>query len=101
MAKGVFTGRFVVPYIAVRFLLGIMFLSGLLIYTCRRRHLSMYENIEDFLQLHSLVPIRYSYKELKSMTRGFKDILGEGGFGTVYKGKLRSGPHLVYTIKAC
>ncbi|KAF3433868.1 hypothetical protein FNV43_RR24971 [Rhamnella rubrinervis] len=28
------------------------------------------------------------------MTNGFKDMLGEGGFGKVYKGKLRSG-HLV------
>ncbi|KAI9081741.1 hypothetical protein K1719_036289 [Acacia pycnantha] len=26
------------------------------------------------------------------MTEGFKNKLGEGGFGTVYKGKLRSGP---------
>jgi serine/threonine protein kinase len=26
------------------------------------------------------------------MTRGFKDKLGEGGYGKVYKGKLRSGP---------
>ncbi|CAK8570248.1 unnamed protein product [Lathyrus sativus] len=26
------------------------------------------------------------------MTRNFKDKLGEGGFGAVYKGKLRSGP---------
>ncbi|PNY12641.1 receptor-like protein kinase [Trifolium pratense] len=56
------------------------------------RHTSMYENIEDFLQGNSLMPIRYSYKEIKNMTRGFKDKLGEGGYGTVYKGKLRSGP---------
>jgi serine/threonine protein kinase len=35
--------------------------------------------------------IRYSYKEIKKMTRGFKDKLGEGGFGSVFKGKLRSG----------
>ncbi|MCI25123.1 putative receptor-like protein kinase, partial [Trifolium medium] len=52
----------------------------------------MYENIEEFLQGNSLMPIRYSYKEIKKMTRGFKDKLGEGGYGTVYKGKLRSGP---------
>ncbi|WJX10093.1 hypothetical protein P8452_00856 [Trifolium repens] len=55
-------------------------------------HTSMYENIEDFLQGNSLVPIRYSYKEIKKMTRGFKDKLGEGGYGKVYKGMLRSGP---------
>ncbi|XP_061360114.1 rust resistance kinase Lr10-like [Gastrolobium bilobum] len=38
------------------------------------------------------MPIRYSYKEIKQMTKGFKDKLGEGGYGYVYKGKLRSGP---------
>ncbi|KAK2399312.1 rust resistance kinase Lr10 [Trifolium repens] len=52
----------------------------------------MYENIEDFLQGNSLIPIRYSYKDIKKMTRGFKEKLGEGGYGKVYKGKLRSGP---------
>ncbi|CAJ2674661.1 unnamed protein product [Trifolium pratense] len=52
----------------------------------------MYENIEDFLRGNSLMPIRYSYQEIKKMTRGFKDKLGEGGYGKVYKGKLRSGP---------
>ncbi|KAK4258282.1 hypothetical protein QN277_007746 [Acacia crassicarpa] len=84
-------GRFLFPYIAMRFLLGVIFLFILLIYTWRRRHLSMYEDIEDFIRLHDLIPIRYSYKELKAMTEDFKNKLGEGGFGTVYKGKLRSG----------
>lgn len=37
------------------------------------------------------MPIRYSYYEIKKMTKGFKDKLGEGGYGSVYKGKLRSG----------
>ncbi|WOG89793.1 hypothetical protein DCAR_0209032 [Daucus carota subsp. sativus] len=37
------------------------------------------------------MPIRYSYSDIKKLTNNFKDKLGEGGFGTVYKGKLRSG----------
>ena len=37
------------------------------------------------------MPIRYSYKEVKKMAGGFKDKLGEGGYGSVFKGKLRSG----------
>ncbi|KAI9073743.1 hypothetical protein K1719_044290 [Acacia pycnantha] len=89
---GVFTGRFVLPFITARFLFGVVLLSTVLIYTCRRRHLSIYEDIEDFIRLHDLIPIRYSYKDLKTMTENFKNKLGEGGFATVYKGKLRSGP---------
>ncbi|KAL0409504.1 UNVERIFIED_CONTAM: Rust resistance kinase Lr10 [Sesamum radiatum] len=37
------------------------------------------------------MPIRYSYSNIKKMTRGFREKLGEGGYGSVYKGKLRSG----------
>ena len=53
----------------------------------------MYDNIEKFLQSHNndLMPIRYTYSEIKKITNGFKDKLGEGGFGSVYKGKLSSG----------
>ncbi|XP_028787085.1 LEAF RUST 10 DISEASE-RESISTANCE LOCUS RECEPTOR-LIKE PROTEIN KINASE-like 2.5 [Neltuma alba] len=88
---GMVIGTAVLPTTTVRFLWGIMFLSVLCIYKCRRRPLSMYENIEDFIRLQNLNPLRYSYKDLETMTSGFKNKLGEGGFGTVYKGKLRSG----------
>ncbi|KAJ7942815.1 putative Kinase [Quillaja saponaria] len=94
---GILTSNYVLSlYIEARFLLGISFLIGLLVYKWRRRHLSMYENIENFLQdnNNNLIPIRYSYREIKTMTGGFKDKLGEGGFGCVYKGKLRSGLHV-------
>jgi len=50
----------------------------------------MYENIENYLEHANLMPIRYSYKEIKKMTGGFKDKLGEGGYGSVFKGKLSS-----------
>ncbi|XP_068471520.1 rust resistance kinase Lr10-like [Phaseolus vulgaris] len=56
--------------------------------------MSMYENIENYLQQNSLAHIRYSYKEIKKMAAGFKDKLGEGGFGYVFKAKLRSGPYV-------
>ncbi|XP_016511628.2 rust resistance kinase Lr10-like [Nicotiana tabacum] len=56
----------------------------------------MYDMIEGFLQTqNNFMPIRYNYSHIKRMTRGFKEKLGEGGFGKVYKGKLRSGGDVV------
>ena len=52
----------------------------------------MYHAIEEFIQAqNNLSPIRYSYLNIKKMTKGFKEKVGEGGYGSVYKGKLRSG----------
>ncbi|KAL2318120.1 hypothetical protein Fmac_031996 [Flemingia macrophylla] len=85
------TGRYVLPYIVIRFVFGMVVFVVLLFFRWRRRHKSKYESIEAFLQGNTLVPLRYSFKEIKHMTRGFKDKLGQGGFGSVYKGMLRSG----------
>lgn len=52
-------------------------------------------DVEAFLRYYgSPGPKRYSYTDLKKITNSFKDKLGEGGYGTVYKGKLHNG-HLV------
>ncbi|KAK9919407.1 hypothetical protein M0R45_028000 [Rubus argutus] len=51
--------------------------------------------VEEFLDAYkNLMPRRYSYSEIKKMTLDFKVKLGEGGFGSVYKGELSNG-HLV------
>ncbi|GAU21229.1 hypothetical protein TSUD_11470 [Trifolium subterraneum] len=92
IVMGTIIGYILLSFIIVRSTLGIIVFFAKMIHTYRLRHTSIYENIEDFLQGNSLTPIRYSYKEIKNMTRGFKDKLGEGGYGKVYKGKLRSGP---------
>ncbi|XP_054777309.1 rust resistance kinase Lr10-like [Prosopis cineraria] len=76
---------------AAKFVLGFPIAVGFLIYKIRRRHLSEYDDIEDFLRSHSnLVPIKYSYSDIKRITKNFKHKLGEGGYGSVYKGKLQS-----------
>ncbi|OIT05993.1 rust resistance kinase lr10 [Nicotiana attenuata] len=63
-----------------------------LIFKFKRRHLSMYDVIESFLQTqNNFMPIRFSYSNIKRITRGFEEKLGEGGYGKVYKGRLRSG----------
>ncbi|GMJ05404.1 hypothetical protein like AT4G18250 [Hibiscus trionum] len=84
--------------IVLRTLLGILCLLLLVIYKWRRRHLSADDKIEEFLQTHNLAPIRYSFKEIKNMTTSFKEKLGEGGYGSVFKGKLRSGHHVAVKL---
>ncbi|XP_050277851.1 LEAF RUST 10 DISEASE-RESISTANCE LOCUS RECEPTOR-LIKE PROTEIN KINASE-like 2.4 isoform X1 [Quercus robur] len=82
-------------HFAAKILLGSPCVIAFFIYKWRRRHLSMCDAVENFLQSHNnLMPIRYSYSQTKKMTKSFKDKLGEGGYGSVYKGKLQSG-HLV------
>ena len=74
-----------------RFVLGSPIVFALLIYKWRRSRLSSYDAIEDFLQSHNnLMPIKYSYSDIKRMTNNFKYKLGQGGYGSVYKGELRS-----------
>ncbi|RHN77752.1 putative glycerophosphodiester phosphodiesterase, protein kinase RLK-Pelle-LRK10L-2 family [Medicago truncatula] len=87
-------GHYILPsLLAAKLLFGITFFIALLIYKWRKRHWSMYECIELYLQQqNNSMPIGYSYKEIKKMAKGFKEKLGEGGFGTVFKGNLRSGP---------
>ncbi|KAK8527562.1 hypothetical protein V6N13_085384 [Hibiscus sabdariffa] len=88
-----------VGVILLRPLVGILCLLALVLYKWRRRHLSMDDTIEEFLQRqNNLVPIRYSFKQIRKMTRSFKEKLGEGGYGSVFKGKLRSGHHVAVKL---
>ncbi|CAN4078457.1 unnamed protein product [Withania somnifera] len=79
-------------YSGAKFVLGLPFIIAFLVFKFKRRHLSMYDTIEGFLQTqNNFMPIRYNYSNIKRMTRRFNEKLGEGGYGSVYKGKLRSG----------
>ncbi|KAI8551161.1 hypothetical protein RHMOL_Rhmol06G0163600 [Rhododendron molle] len=45
--------------------------------------------VERFLENYrALKPTRYTYAEIKKITHNFKDKLGQGGYGIVYKGEL-------------
>ncbi|RVW87489.1 Rust resistance kinase Lr10 [Vitis vinifera] len=89
-----------VAIVAVRTLFGSPCVVIFLIYKWRR-NLSMYHAIEEFIQAqNNLTPIRYSYSNIKKMTKGFKEKLGEGGYGSVYKGKLRSGHFVAVKMMA-
>ncbi|XP_039119414.1 rust resistance kinase Lr10-like [Dioscorea cayenensis subsp. rotundata] len=51
--------------------------------------MSYVDNVEKFLRnQQTLVPTRYSYTDIITMTNNFKEKLGQGGFGSVFKGRL-------------
>ncbi|KAL5980019.1 hypothetical protein ACLOJK_039131 [Asimina triloba] len=82
------TGYFLIARTSV----GFICLAVYLIYKWRKRHLSMDESIEAFLSDYkSHIPKRYTYWSIRWMTDWFKEKLGQGGFGSVYKGKLPNG----------
>lgn len=70
-------------------------LSILSFYIKRRNSSKINQDVEDFLKKYgSPGPKMYTYADLKRITNSFKDKLGEGGYGVVYRGKLHNG-HMV------
>ncbi|KAJ9672447.1 hypothetical protein PVL29_025885 [Vitis rotundifolia] len=56
-------------------------------------------NIQKFFEdYRALKPSRYSYADIKKITNNFKDKLGQGGYGTIYKGKLSNEVFVVVKI---
>ncbi|KAE8802043.1 receptor-like kinase ARK1AS [Hordeum vulgare] len=48
--------------------------------------------VEKFLRIQQMIgPMRYAYTDIIAITRYFRDKLGQGGYGTVYKGVLLPG----------
>ncbi|KAL5761163.1 hypothetical protein ACOSQ2_020001 [Xanthoceras sorbifolium] len=57
------------------------------------------DNVEKFLhKQQSWVPKRYSYIEIIAITNHFRDKLGQGGFGSVYKGQLLNGSFIAVKV---
>ncbi|WJX15098.1 hypothetical protein P8452_05283 [Trifolium repens] len=54
-----------------------------------RKNNQTHQIIEKFVKEHGPLPAaRYSYSDIKKITDSFKNKLGQGGYGSVYKGKL-------------
>lgn len=64
------------------------------IYDIHRSNKAEKENqkrVKKFLEDYkALKPTRYTYADIKRITDQFKDFLGEGSYGKVFKGKLSS-----------
>ncbi|KDP35008.1 hypothetical protein JCGZ_09296 [Jatropha curcas] len=73
-----------------RFILAPIVIVAFLIHKYRTKKTE--DDKEKFLpNQQSLVPKRYSYSDVVAITSNFKDKLGQGCFGTVYKGQIRNG----------
>ncbi|KAL3754176.1 hypothetical protein ACJRO7_001425 [Eucalyptus globulus] len=74
----------------VGFFLFLVGLSGLGYFINEKRRDKAFQlKIESFLQdYEALKPTRYSYNDIKRITNDFEEKLGQGAYGTVYKGKL-------------
>lgn len=52
----------------------------------------VHTNAEEFLKNYgSIFPKRYTYSDVKKLTNLFKEKIGQGGYGAVYKGQLPDG----------
>ncbi|XP_020958533.1 LEAF RUST 10 DISEASE-RESISTANCE LOCUS RECEPTOR-LIKE PROTEIN KINASE-like 2.5 isoform X2 [Arachis ipaensis] len=68
-------------------------------FTCKLLRLKSNRDIETFLKNHRVLTLkRYKFSDVKKMTNSFKVKLGQGGFGAVYKGKLRNGSDVAVKI---
>ncbi|KAM0944291.1 putative glycerophosphodiester phosphodiesterase, protein kinase RLK-Pelle-LRK10L-2 family [Dioscorea sansibarensis] len=77
-----------------RFIVAPLVICGFLSYKFRKMIASV-DNVEKFLRMQKgLVPTRYAYTDIIALTSHFKEKLGHGGYGSVFKGRLR-GNHLI------
>ncbi|KAG7944640.1 hypothetical protein I3843_15G112500, partial [Carya illinoinensis] len=58
-----------------------------------------HHSVKTFLRNNGPFSIRrYSYSDIKKMTNFFRDQLGQGGYGCVYKGKLQDGSFVAVKV---
>ncbi|KAL5980020.1 hypothetical protein ACLOJK_039132 [Asimina triloba] len=74
------------------FLVIVATIAAIRIYESRKKEAEHRLKVENFLKDYkSLKPTRYTYAEIKKITNHFKSPLGQGGYGTVFKGNLPNG----------
>ena len=81
----------IVAAVVVGTLLGLVLLQvGLWWWCCCRNSPKFWGSSvpHALLEYASGAPVRFSYKDLRYSTKGFKEKLGAGGFGAVYRGVL-------------
>ncbi|XP_058737560.1 LEAF RUST 10 DISEASE-RESISTANCE LOCUS RECEPTOR-LIKE PROTEIN KINASE-like 2.4 [Vicia villosa] len=65
----------------------------------RRRRKLVEHNVNAFMQNYNLsMPRRYRYTEVKRITNSFREKLGQGGYGVVYKASLNDGRQVAVKV---
>ncbi|KAL5553123.1 hypothetical protein UlMin_040524 [Ulmus minor] len=103
--KGEHWNSLVVKAIIGNTVVGLGVLAVIIILCCLRKKLfwkkqnQAHRNVEAFLRNYGPLQVRrYSYLEVKKMTNSFSEKLGQGGYGSVYKGNLLDGPPVAVKI---
>ncbi|XP_074582583.1 rust resistance kinase Lr10-like [Curcuma longa] len=80
----------ILALLAARFILAPLCVYGFLVLNCWRRIRAPEDAVEKFLrnQQQSLSPTRYAYSDIVAITGHFREKLGQGGFGAVFKGHI-------------
>ncbi|GFP81335.1 g-type lectin s-receptor-like serine/threonine-protein kinase at1g34300 [Phtheirospermum japonicum] len=88
--KGLKLSVWLVVVVILVTLLGLLLFEGGLWWWCCRNSPKFGGLSAQYalLEYASGAPVQFSYKELHKSTKGFKEKLGAGGFGAVYKGAL-------------
>ncbi|KAK2453208.1 rust resistance kinase Lr10 [Trifolium repens] len=72
-------------------LLGLVFIAAFKLHLYFRKKEEDQVRVDKFLEdYRAQKPTRFSYADIKRITNGFKEKLGHGAHGTVFKGKLSS-----------
>ncbi|CAO2204907.1 unnamed protein product [Urochloa humidicola] len=78
--------------VAVSIILSLIVATALYLSLKSKYNKEIYLKVEMFLQTYGTSkPTRYSFSEVKKITRRFKERVGQGGFGSVYRGQLLNG----------
>ncbi|KAJ6834544.1 LEAF RUST 10 DISEASE-RESISTANCE LOCUS RECEPTOR-LIKE PROTEIN KINASE-like 2.1 [Iris pallida] len=78
---------------AASFITGCLFIT--LWYHSHKKEVIDAKRVEAIIKKHGSLALRsYTYSDVKKITKSFREKLGQGGYGTVFKGKLLDG-HLV------
>ncbi|KAM3345837.1 hypothetical protein ACQJBY_020395 [Aegilops geniculata] len=74
-----------------RFVLAPLAVLIFLAYKCWKTRITI-DAVEKFLRMQQMIgPTRYAYTDITAVTSHFRDKLGQGGYGSVFKGVLLPG----------